>query len=200
MAITTWAELKTAIDARMHAGGDLDTYIPEFIALAEAKIQTDCKLLEAETTATVTMTAGVGALPAGFVAARSVYWVGSPNREIGYVTPDKYDSLRASNTGDGFYYTIRGSSILTTPMGDGSIVITYTARFTALSDSNTANTVLTNFPDAYLYGSLMHACIHTADDPAVQKYGTLFNAAIARINQNDEDRRYAGSTLQVRTR
>jgi hypothetical protein len=130
---------------------------------------------------------------------RSVYWVGSPNRDIRYISPDLFDSYRVNDSGDGYYYTIIGSSIYTTPMGSGSVVCTYIARFTALSGSNATNAILTNFPNAYLYGALKHLAIVTDDDAKLQKFGILFNAEKDRINKNNQDRKYGG-VLQVRAR
>lgn len=199
MALSTYTELKAAV-ADLINRTDLTSQIVDAVTLCESSLQTKCKLLEAETASTVTITNGSGTLPTGFVSARSVYWDGSPDRELRYVTPDAYDFLRANDSGDGYYYTLTGSTIKTTPMGSGSIVITGAIRFTVLSGSNATNTILTNFPDAYLYGTAMHASILTEDDAKAQKFGLLFNAACDRINQNNEDRKYAGSTLQVRAR
>lgn len=198
MALSTYTELKAAV-ADLINRTDLTSQIVDAVTLCESSLQTKCKLLEAETASTVTITNGSGTLPTGFVSARSVYWDGSPDRELRYVTPDVYDFLRANDSGDGYYYTLTGSTIKTTPMGSGSIVITGAIRFTVLSGSNATNTILTNFPDAYLYGSAMHACILTEDDAKAQKFGLLFNAACDRINQNNDDRKYAGP-LQVRPR
>lgn len=199
MSLATYSDLEAKV-VGTPGYDDLSDDVPDFIALAEAKIQLVAKLIEFETSAAVTITAGTGALPTGYVGMRSVYWDGDPDRELRYVTPERYDFLRANDSGDGYYYTITGSSIKTTPMGDGSIVCTYSARFTPLSDSNTTNAILTNFPDVYLFGTLFHAAVHIKDADDMQKYGTLFNAALDRMNQNNQDRKYGGSTLQVRTR
>jgi hypothetical protein len=199
MALDSYTNLKTAV-ADLVNRTDLTSQIVDAVTLCESSLQTKCKMLEGETSATVTITAGSGLLPAGFIGMRSVYWDTDPDRALSYVTPDVYDAMRVNDSGDGFYYTITGSTIKTTPMGDGSIVMTYLARFTALSGSNATNTILTNFPDAYLYGTAMHVSILTEDDAKAQKFGLLFNAICDRINQNNEDRKYAGATLQVRAR
>jgi hypothetical protein len=153
--------------------------------------------MEFETTSTVTITSGTGTLPTGYVGIRSAYWVGSPNYPLVYITPEKYDDLRGNDSGDADYYTISGSSIFTTPMGSGSLVITGPLKFTALSNSNTTNSLLSNFPDAYLYGSLFQAALFRADDEAAQKWLPLFERAIDRINKNNEERKFAG-VLAVR--
>lgn len=197
MAITTYAELQTAI-ANFSNRDDLTARIPEFITLCEADMETRLKLLEFESTATVAITLGTGTLPTGFLSMRSAYWDSSRDREISYITPELYDHLRVNDTGDGYYYTISGATIRTMPMGSGSIVCTYSARFAALSGG--VNAILTNFPNAYLYGSLLHLAIYVGDDAGAQKYGLLFNSIVDKIVKNDEERRYAGTPLQVRAR
>lgn len=197
--LATYADLVARVGATP-GYDDQTSSVPVYIALAESKIQTEAKLLELETSATVTVIGGTGDLPAGFLSMRSVYWEGSPDRPLSYITPERYDSFRGNDSGDGYYYTITGGSINTTPMGDGAVVCTYSARFTPLSDVNPTNAILTNFPDVYLFGTLMYAALSIKDDADMQKYGVLFNAALDRMNKNNEDRKYAGSTLQVRAR
>ncbi len=198
MALTTYTELKAAI-ADLASRTDLTSQIVDCVTLAEAEMQADCKLLEFEALSTVTITSGSGTLPTGFLGARSVYWDGSPDYPLTYVTPDRFDSLRGNDSGDGHYYTITGSTIKTTPQGSGSVVMTAMVRFAPLSVSVASNAILANFPNAYLYGSLKHLAIYMEDDAKLQKFGTLFNAEKERIRKNDEDRRFAGP-LTVRAR
>lgn len=198
MALSTYTELKAAV-ADLLNRTDLTTQIVDGVTLCESALQVKCKLTESEVLSTVTITNGSGTLPTGFIGARSVYWDGDPDRDLRYVTPEVFDWMRANDSGDGYYYTITGSTIKTTPMGSGSVVMTANIRFTPLSGSNATNTILTNFPEAYLYGSALHVSILTQDDANAQKFGLLFNSACDRINQNNEDRKYAGP-LQVRAR
>lgn len=198
---TTYSELQAKVVDLLHRTGDtqIEALAPDWIGYAESEMQTKIKLLEFETSASVPITAGVGTLPTGYVGMRSVYWDDDTDHPLTYVSPEKYDALRFADSGDGHYYTIVGSSIKTTPMGDGTIVCTHKARFTPLSDSATSNAILQDFPDAYLYGALKHANVWTQDDAAVQKYGLMFNAACDRINENNAQRTY-GHALAVRPR
>lgn len=198
MALDSYTNLKAAV-ADLLNRTDLTSQIVDAVTLCESALQVKCKLAESETLSTVTITNGSGTLPTGYMGARSVYWDGSPDRELRYVTPEMYDFLRANDSGDGDYYTVTGGTIKTSPMGSGSIVMTAMIRFTPLSGSNATNTILTNFPEAYLYGTAMHVCVLTQDDAGAQKFATIFQGACDRINQNNEDRKYAGP-LQVRAR
>lgn len=199
MSISTYAELKAAVLDFSHRG-DMSGRVANFIALCETDMQVRCKLEQFEGNSTVTVTAGAGSLPAGFSGMRSCYWDGNLDRPLKYVTPDLLDAKRQGASGDGVYYTISAGQILTAPAGDGSLVMRYTARFTALSDVDTTNTLLTNYPDAYLHGSLMQLHSFANDDKAAAKAATLFEAAIERIKTDNRDRRYAGVSLEVRPR
>lgn len=197
MTITSYSELKTGI-ASFYNRNDLTSEIDTFIDQCEAEMQRKIKLLEFETTGTVTVTAGVGTLPTGFVGARTLNWDGDPKRILTYMTPDKLEAANALSPSYVSYYTITGSSIKFANDTDGTLNITYMAKFTPLSDSNTTNSILTNHPSAYLYGSLVHAAVYCKDIEGANGYKALFEGEIAEINRDNQDRKYAGAALQVR--
>jgi len=198
MAISTYAELKAAVIDWSYRT-DLDSRIDNFIDLCEADMQVRCKLLEFEAIASVAMTAGVGSLPAGFTGMRAAYWEGNMDKPLKYVTPDRYDQI-ANESGNGVYYTIIGTQIKTAPGTDGTVVMTYKARFTPLSDSNTTNVLLTNYPDAYLHGTLLQLRTFTKDRQGMADELGLYEAAVKRIEIDNNQRRYAGASLEVRAR
>jgi len=197
VAIDSYTNLQTEIASWMHRD-DLTDAIPNFIALCESTLQVRCKLVEFEATATVTITSGVGTIPTGFVGMRSIYWNDSTAQPLQYITPEQFDAMRSWGDGDTYFYTISGSTIRTSNTETGSVILTYNAKFVPLSGSNASNAILASFPDAYLYGSLVQACIYTQDDAGAAKYSSLFSGAIDRINENNAARKYAGATLQVR--
>jgi hypothetical protein len=186
MAISTFSELKTAINNWSHRGDLNDTRIEEFIALAESDLQIRANLTQWDTEATVTVTAGAGSLPADFQSMRSVRF-GADSRQLGNISAAKGDFLVAT--------------------GDASIL--YVARFTPLSGSATTNSLLTLFPDAYLLGSMVQYCIWANDDSNLQKYGSLFAGpdfmqpqshagAVGRVRKYTSMRRYGDAPLVMR--
>jgi hypothetical protein len=201
MPFSTFAELQAAVASTRHRTGDttFTDNVEDFISLCETEMQRKLKLVEFEASGDIEVTAGVGALPADFVGMRSLYWNGDTKHPMFPIAPGAFDAQRNA-TGDypSFYY-VTGSTIRVTQEATGTAVAVYNARFSALSDSNTSNSLLTTHPDAYLYGALKHACIWQEDDAGVQKYGILFNAACDQIKANNSDRKYAGP-LQVRAR
>lgn len=206
MPFTTFSELKTQVANKLHrsltdsiTGGTIEDAIEDAIALAEAEMQIDCKLVEFESDASITVTAGSGTLPTGFLGFRALYWNGDTKHPLYPTAPGHFDSLR-NQTGDyPSFYTVSGSTLRVNEEATGTAAGIAQVRFTALSDSNTSNALLTNHPDAYLYGAIKHMGFHVQDDGLLQKAGVMFNAAKDRITSNNKDRKHAGP-LQVRAR
>lgn len=188
---TSYTELKTEI-ADFLERNDLTSVIDTFIDFCEAEMQRRIKLLSFESTTTVTMTTGAGTLPTDFVSARSVTWEGSPDRILRYVTPAELDRLNAADPSSVSFYTTIGSQILVADDQSGTLNMTYSAKFTALSGSNATNAILTNHPGAYLYGSLTHAAAYLKDPDSGIYYRKLFDLEIDQINRDAQDQRFAG--------
>lgn len=197
MPITTYSELKTEISNFVNRS-DLTSDVDTFIDQAESEMQVRVKELEFETRSTVTVTAGAATLPTGFLSARSVIWNGDEARRLSYVPPDKLETVNASNPSFVNYYTIVGGQMRFADDGDGSVIVTHNAKFTPLSGSNTSNSILSEFPSAYLYGSLKHAAVFLKDFEAARSYEALFDQQMALVISNNSDRKYAGAALQVR--
>lgn len=193
---TSYSTLKTEI-ADFAERNDLTSVIDTFIDFAEAEMQRELKLLDFETTGTVTVTSGSGTLPTGFTGARALSWDGDEERVLRYVTPDRLNSVNAANPSLVHYYTITGDTIKFADDATGTLNITYTAKFTPLSDSNTTNAIITNHPSAYLYGSLKHLSVYLKDTEGAMGYDALFKAELASIKKDSKDRKYAGASLQV---
>lgn len=195
MSITTYSELKTAL-ANWSKRSDLTTLMGDFIALAESDMQVRLKLVDFEDIASVAVTDGAGATPTGYSGARSAYWDGNLDAPVKYVTPAQFDAMR-NKSGTPAFFTVVGSDILTSPSNTGNLVMTYHARFTPLSDVATSNVILTNYPDAYLHGSLAQLYTYCFDTQMATFHGGLFDAAVKRIVKDNAERKYPGP-LQVR--
>jgi len=196
MALASFSDIQSSIASFLHRD-DLTTEICDFIKLAEADLQVRAKLSQWDTSATVTLTSGSGPLPSDFAKAQSVTY-GAGNYTIDFMPQIGYDAYAASGeTGEPEFYTIRGTNLLVYPFYSGDVTLAYTARFTALSGSATTNSLLSLFPDAYLNGSLMHACSWLHDVEGMTKYASLFEASITRIKKYMIDYKYPDG-LQMR--
>lgn len=174
MAITTYAELQTAIGDWLNRA-DLDQKIPDFIRLAESTLNDVLRQADMVTQSTgVTITSGRATLPAD--ALEVVYaQVGSTEDEpLEQITPQQLTMLRRTRTRDAAnprFFAIIGRQIVVTPTpSSGTLDIDYYQRIPALTTSNTSNWLLDDAPHVYLYTSLLHATPFLMDDARYQVF------------------------------
>jgi len=112
----------------------------------------------------------------------------------------KYHNLNTS--GQPAYYAITAGEIEVYPVPDGTYTaeLYYMANLPALSDSNTSNWLLQYYPDAYLYGSLIHSAPYLKDDSRLQIWAALYQSAIDGINAESEKSKFGGSGRRMKIR
>ena len=201
MAISTYAELQTAV-ANWLDRADLTDRIPEFIALAEARMNRvlRIRLMEAKYTASSVAAQRNYALPAGYIQMRNLQINTTPIRPCQYVTPEIYDRLYGSTTtGTPEIYTIIANEIQLGPIPAGvqTIEMLFYKKITALSGSNTTEAMLTDNPDVYLYGALLEAEPFIMNDERVGLWAQGFQQAISDLQEQDNKDRHSGSALRV---
>lgn len=189
MAITNYTNLQTAIASWHHR--DV-TQIPDFIALAETRINNllESRLGETDVTLTATIASRYIAITSGFSAILGL-WLTTypPRREIKYRLPENLP-VDSATSGQPDYYTIDGSNIAFERPAD--IAYTYTMRYQASYDiaATSTNDILTNYPDVYLFGSLVEACLFARDDPTI--FEQRFQSAINNAQKSEsENKRFA---------
>lgn len=208
MAITTYAELQTAIGDWLNRA-DLDQKIPDFIRLAESTLNDVLRQADMVTQSTgVTITSGRATLPAD--ALEVVYaQVGSTEDEpLEQISPQQLTMLRRTRTRDAAnprFYAIIGRQIVVTPTpSSGSLDIDYYQRIPALTDSNTTNWLLDDAPHVYLYTSLLHATPFLMDDARYQVFqNTVSQQVMASVKSQQtlalDDMKSAGFSLSAPT-
>lgn len=203
MAISTFDTLKTAI-ANSLARTDLDAQIPNFIMLAEARLSRELETREQEKRATATLTAGdeFTALPTDLRETREVKLNTTPNTVLEYMSPVALDKAYPSGgNGKPAAFSIVGSEMKLRPIPDSGYTaeIIYVGSLTALSDTNTVNTMLIRHPDAYLTGSLVEAYLYLMDDQRAQLYDQKFSRIIEEIRKDEQRAHYGTGTLQIQS-
>jgi len=69
-----------------------------------------------------------------------------------------------------------------------------------LSDSTTTNWLLEYYPDAYLYGSLVHSAPYLKEDARLQTWAALYQSAVDAINNESESSKFGGSGRKLKIR
>lgn len=193
MSITTYAELQAAVADWHHR--DVDQ-IPDFIALAEKRINSklNSRLAEVDTTLTATVSSRYISTPTRFMSAIGL-WLTTylPRLELPYLSPEQI-SVSNSN-GLPSYYTIDGAYIaFDCPCNDD---YTFTLRYKqgyAIASTST-NDILTNYPNVYLFGALVEACTFARDYNDMQLFEARFKLALEEA-QNAEFGNRTNATLQ----
>ena len=183
MAISTYAELQTAA-ANWLDRADLTSRIPEFITIAESRVNRKLRCREQEAEANITVTGGTrtAALPSDFAEVRRFYLNADPVRFLEYMTPQDYwNRHTSSRSGTPTVFTIEGTNLLlgVTPASSYTGKLQYYRNLPALSSS--AHGLFTANPDLYLYGALTAAEPFLKNDKRVPMWKSFFDEIIHEL-------------------
>jgi hypothetical protein len=205
MAITTYAELQSAIADFLNRD-DLASVIPTFVSLAEGNFQRQVRHWRMEARSSITLDAQFVDLPADWLETEKLtVSTASGPREIELISVSEMDDRRW-NAGDTAgipqVYAINAGQLELFPTPSESMTgsIVYVQKIPALSVSNTSNWLLANFPDAYLYGSLVHSAPYLQEDQRMTVWAALAQQAIDAVNFDSDRAKYSGSGLRMRVR
>lgn len=190
-----YSSLKTTIAEWLHRA-DLEPRIPDFIALADVKINQRLipRMKEVEVVLTSTPGSEFLDLPANFDAPVALWleaW--TPRRKLTMLSIEQmeYVAVQAYPS----QWTINGNQIQLNRQAPSADPYRFRyVRKYHLSDTAPSNYVLQNYPDLYLYGSLMHAAPFLRDDSRVVLWGTLFEEALKEA-QSFENRSKSKAVL-----
>jgi hypothetical protein len=204
MTITTYATLKTAVADFLNRD-DLTSVVPTFIALAEADMQRKVRHWRMETRSTAQLDTQFSAIPSDWVETIRFYLTTGETSRLELISQaEMIDRKEADSnvTGRPYYYAMTGSQFELYPVPDGTYAgeLLYYAKIPALSDSATTNWLLTNAPDAYLYGALIHSAPYLKDDARIQIWAALYQSAIDGLNTSSNDARHSGTGLRMKIR
>lgn len=201
MSISTYAELKSSIADFLNRD-DLTSVIPTFISLAEAEMNRKIRHWRLEERTTIGASGQYTAIPSDFVAPIRLS-LDTDSVALELINSQEMQEARQSANdvaGKPRYYALSKGEIelFPTPNGTYTVDLTYRKKIDALSDSNTTNVILDNFPDAYLYGALMHSAPYLADDGRVAVWGNLYAQAMEAILRDNSDAKFGASGIRMK--
>lgn len=200
MALTNYTDLQASVAGWLHRT-DLAAVIPDFITLAEKRINGDLDARLQDTVATLATVAGTAtaASPTDVVNIRSLTVQASPNQVLNYLTPDQFNTQYAAGaSGLPRSFTVIGGSIYFGPIPDAiySVQCVYKATVPPLATSaGGVNWLMTNFPQVYLMAALCASVKYTKDEASHATWEIEYKEAIQSVNDQDW---YSGSTMRVR--
>lgn len=196
MPLDNFANLKATIKSRSSRDDISDDDLNDFIAQAEAEFYNNpaeplrIRAMESRDTLTASTSSRFLALPTDFLEMRSLQIVSdSGNQDISYMAPEQMSIPNES--GKPRYFTISTQlEFDKQPDSAYSITILYLKKLTALDDTNTTNSVLSQSPNIYLYGGLWALFESIQEFDVAQYYYQRFINAIQGLNKTDKRGRY----------
>jgi len=189
MALSNYTELQSSISSWLQRD-DLTAQIPDFINICESYLNDDLRLRSMITEATVTPSQvnSYVSLPDGFIEA--IAFVDENNNPIQQIHHDMLQGLDSTNNN---YYSV--TSRINFPTAASS-ALSYTMTYYKGMDliTNTTNDVLTNYPNLYLYGSLLQAEMFLKNDKRIGTWHDLYDKAMRKANSRSAD-----SLIKLRT-
>jgi hypothetical protein len=203
MALSTYAELKSSVADWLNRS-DLTTAIPDFISLAEAQMERKLRTRQMISRASATISTEYSALPDDFLEVKSLKLQTNPVTPLQFETIDSLDNLQQEyrSSSKPRFFSIVGNQIRTVPIADDSYTaeLTYYAKLSKLSSTNTTNWLLTAASDTYLYGTLMQAAPYLKDDARITVWSSMYISALEDLQVSDDRGASSGGALIARAR
>lgn len=197
MAIATYADLQSAIADWINRA-DLTTRIPDFIALAEARMMRKLRLrmLETETDYTTVVSSRTLALPHDYREPLNLWRnIGNSRDGLNFIPASVFTTYTVS--GPPLYWSIDGANIALDRPADQNYSLTFRyIQKLALSNAVPTNILLTTYPDAYLTASLAEAYRFLKSYDEAMQWDTKHNQ-IAHDIREEEARTNAPATLHT---
>jgi hypothetical protein len=186
MALTNYSELKAVI-AQWMKRNDRTNQIPDYITLAEMRIKTLVRLrvMETESTLSATASSDLIAIPSDFKSPVAL-WLNdiNPREKLEQLLPQSmpYNTTPSRP----MYWCIDGTNLRFQSPADQaySVKLRYQQLFN-LSNTTTTNYLLQDYPDVYLFGSLVEGFNDILQPQNAQIWEARFQEAMRNCNSQE---------------
>lgn len=192
--VTTYSGLVASVSDWLNRS-DLDSKIPDFIALLEARLNRELRVPDMEDEVTlITDSENANSLPTDFLEARALYLDVSPRIIMRQVSMDGIREL-GPITGSPEVYAVSGGFLFVAPVPTDSLGLhlNYYQKIPALSSDNEINWLISAHPDVYLWGALVMAEAFLWNDERVPGWKSLWDEAIESLKRHGAKARHGGS-------
>lgn len=197
MALNSYDNLKISI-ADWLARKDLEKYIPDFIRIAESRLNNnpDFRVRKMVCKVTADISGGDVGLPDTYLGMRELRFADT-GASLQMVSPQTLSDRKQCGSSN-YVFCDLGQRLEVFPVVDGvGVELFFYQMIPALSDTNQSNWLLVQSPDTYLYGSLMAASMHMKNDERVQLWGQMYADAVQGIVTADKRDRWSGGNKTV---
>ena len=204
MSFADYDALKASISDWI-ANDQITSVIPDFVRLAEVRLQRDLKMRFTEVTTTGMLVPDQDYidLPAGCIEPRHLSILTHPQAGVHIVAPSEFDRVRVSRdlSGRPVVALSRGLTLALAPTPNAADDYTLIALhgITPLSMSNPTNWLLQTAPDALLHGSLVQGGLYMGNDERLPGWEMAYQDAKDSLRRQEFRARTGGGPLQIRS-
>ena len=198
MSITNYSELVDAIQAWI--GEDIENHTEEFVDLAEGFFNARLRVKRMLERWHVDSSLEYLPLPPTCLAVDQVFYTSAGKSiPLQYISPEYATVQDTVSTGAPQFYTgLQGEiQVIPAPDAEYQFDVWMFAKITALAGTST-NWLLTNYPQAYLFASLMFANTYLRQDRERERYFQLAEQEIGNIHRIERIDRRKSSSLTMR--
>jgi len=204
VSLDTYANLQTEIAEELNRD-DLSTKAQTFIALAEAQMNRDIRHWRMEKRDTLSASGQYTQRPTDWLETIRLWVTGSgtTNLQLSSMATmaDRREAAEDAGGAPKYYAHVEDDiELYPSPDDTYTLGILYYQKIPALSDSNTTNWLLTNHPDVYFYGALLHSAPYLQEDARITVWAQLYSAAVANLNAESDRAKMSGSGLKLKIR
>lgn len=164
--------------------------VPDFVAMAEAEMRRDINARSGVQILDLSIDSDSYPLPCGFDGLVSINGRGA-NSSLTFVSQNSIGLDRGWSGYGAATYTISGDTIYFGRV-PGDVRLAYKSLFAPLGRATRCNWILSNHPDAYLYGALKHSAPYLEDDARLGTWQALYSSAIQAINTQALEQTFSG--------
>ena len=199
MALATYTNLLAAA-ASWLARSDLTSQIPDFVTLAQARINRDVRAQAMETkSASFSINGEYVNVPADFLEAKHFYIPGSPNRVLSRADEEHFSDYQTTDKPR--YFAVVGTQFRFAPVPAATYTATlvyYAKPATLAATTQETNSLFPANADLYLYATLLEAESFIQNDPRLPVWKAAYEEAVAKINGQAKRQAAMGGPMATR--
>jgi len=148
-----------------------------------------------ETSGSIAVTSGVGALPANYLEFIKI--VGANGVPLEPAASTWAVREWGTTAGTPVDFVIEGMNVKTFPASTETISMQYYTSIPPLASTD-PNWLLTKYPNIYLYGALMFAALAQENDQRAATYSQVFQQSVGGLSSSDRLSKYARAKQRLR--
>ena len=196
MSLADYTALKTAIATDWMHRTDLTSQAADFITLFESDFNAHMRVRQMEQSTSLVSTAGYLLHPSNWLGWKDIRGTESGNPyHLEPVTDEIAVARTSGETEPARYYKVLGLKTYLYPAVNS---VTFPTRYwEGVALTSGTNWLLTSYPGAYLYGSLIQASAFVQNDPRVPLWEAAYEKILDRIRRDNRIASWSGQALKM---